>query len=128
MMEIYENTDVNYFYDFEYLRLKCQYETNDNSIGGYIQRWEYKLITITDEYLDKYRKDIEKYKELYKNADLEWQILKQEISNNKKASQEEYASKLIDSYFNFESFNNKNLRVFSMVASRILIWVKTLIH
>ena len=126
-MEIYENTDVNYFYDFEYLRLKCQYETNEPSIRGYLQRLDYNCITITDEYLDKYRKDvektiqlmeffnignlygitIEKYKELYKNADVEWKILKQEISNNKKSSKEEHTDKLIESYFNFGEFNNK---------------------
>ena len=143
-MEIYENTGINYFYDFDYLRLKSQYGLMDSSLKKYIQNWEYNINTIKDEvlddYLEKYHIDIEKtmqlmkffnienlygktikkYEEIYNNAEMELKSLKQEIHNNKRVYKEEYTNGLIESYFNFENFNNEEFnRIFNNCISDI---------
>ena len=125
-MEIYQNTGVNYFYDFADLRLGFQYTTLDKGIKGYNRTWD--GISIFDEnyltmYLEEVSRTIElmqffniddlygtkvyQYQKFYNNAEKEWTELKKYELDKRQESQKAKVEIFEYEYFNFDEFDNR---------------------
>jgi hypothetical protein len=128
-MEIYKNTGVNYFNNFEKLFIHREYKTLNKGISNYTNAsmgMGYPMDETSIEYLNSYKKEVleaiklmkffgieslydtteEQYIEYYNNAESEWHELIKEKLSKRKAKAEASAEKMKSNYFNFDNFDN----------------------
>lgn len=126
-MEIYKNTGVNYFNDFEKLFKFREYRILNKGIENYTSSYMgYPIDKTNIEYLNSYKKDIleavklmkffgidslydttiDQYMEYYENAENEWYKLINKEVNNRRSEKEASIDKMKKNYFNFDNFDN----------------------
>lgn len=132
-MEIYNNTGVNYFYDFSDLRLNFQYKTLDKGIKGYSRAWDSNRDIFDRNFLNNYLEEVSstiklmqffgienlydtsvnQYMEYYNRAETELNEWRIEELEKRKVKDDASFDKMRNSYYNFEAFdNNKFNRIF----------------
>lgn len=126
-MEIYENTGVNYFYDYKKLFMDNEYKTLHKGVRHYTSiLFNYLFDKIDIEYLNSYKSELletielmkffgietlygvtlDQYIKYYNNAENEWYEMRDEEIKKRKAKAEASIDKMRDNYFNFDDFDN----------------------